>query len=196
MEKSKLPIIGGVVTAIVASLCCIGPSAVVLIGIGSIGVFSHFEAFRPYFIGLTVVILGFAFYLTYRTREVKCEDGTCKVESASKWSKIIVWLATILAVGAIAFPYVYSPPSTGENISVTPGATAILSIKGMDCKACARGIEGMLAGIEGVRQAKVDYDKALAEVTYDSVKVKRQAFVDRINETSYEASMTEIKKGQ
>ena len=119
MKKTTLSTVGGVVTAIVASLCCIGPVVVALVGVGSIGAFSAFDAYRPYLIGITVAILGLAFYLTYRKREVKCEDGTCKVESAGKWNKIGVWSATLIAASAIAFPYfgftAFPSPSTSSD---------------------------------------------------------------------------------
>lgn len=56
MDTKKLSSLGAVMTAILASLCCIGPVAVALIGIGSIGAFAAFEAYRPYLIGMTVLL--------------------------------------------------------------------------------------------------------------------------------------------
>lgn len=190
MEKSKLPIIGGVITAIVASLCCIGPVVVALIGVGSIGAFSVFEAYRPYLIGLTVAILGLAFYLTYRKREVKCEDDTCKVESAGKWNKVAVWFVTFIAAVAIAFPYFGVAPSSSINAAVQGKAIVTLSIEGMTCEACAKGIEGLLASIKGVRKANVEYEQGRAVVEYDPAIVQPQAFVDRINESGYTAKIS------
>jgi hypothetical protein len=111
---------GSIATAILASLCCIGPAAAAIIGAGSLGVFSAFEAYRPYLIGLTAILLGFAFYFAYRKREVKCEDGSCKIEDASKWNKFGVWGASLLAAFAIAFPYLgiaSSPLQLGSNAS-------------------------------------------------------------------------------
>ncbi|MBI4546534.1 MAG: cation transporter [Ignavibacteriae bacterium] len=189
MKETKLTTIGSVVTAIFASLCCIGPAVLAIIGASGISLFSAFVKYRPYFIGFTVILLGLAFYFTYRKREVVCEDGSCKIQSAGKWNKITVWLATLIAVGALAFPYVDGVSTAEVNTSITPGATAVLDIKGMDCKACARGIEGMLAQIEGVRQAKVDFDKERGEVLYDPNRVTPNTFVERINETSYTASL-------
>ncbi len=84
MQKTTFPSVGSIATAVIASLCCIGPAVLALAGAGSIGVFSAFEKYRPYFIGVTAVLLGAAFYLTYRKREVKCEDGSCKIEGAGK----------------------------------------------------------------------------------------------------------------
>jgi mercuric ion transport protein len=189
MQKTTLTSTGGIVTAIVASLCCIGPAVLAIVGVGGISLFSAFVKYRPYFIGFTAILLGLAFYLTYRKREVVCEDGSCKIESAAKWNKITVWLATLIAAGAIAFPFVDGVSTAEVNTSIIPGATAVLDIKGMDCKACARGLEGMLAQIEGVRQAKVDFDKGMGTVVYDPKRVSPSTFVDRINETSYTAAL-------
>lgn len=194
MQKFTLHTVGGVITAVIASLCCNGPIAVALIGVGSISAFSIFETYRPYLIGFPVVILGLAFYLTYRKREVKCEDGTCKIENAGKWSKISLWLAAVIAITAILFPYFGASSSAATNISDVPGTTVVLSIKGMDCAGCARGVEGMLAGVKGVRQAKVDFDNGMAEVIYDPQIVKPETFIHRINETSYEASIVKNRK--
>jgi len=119
VQKTTLSV-GSIATAIVASLCCIGPAAAALIGAGSLGVFSAFEEYRPYLIGLTAILLGFAFYFAYRKREVKCEDGSCKIERASKWNKIGVWGATFFAALAIAFPYLgiaSSPLPSQSNAS-------------------------------------------------------------------------------
>ncbi len=193
MEKSNITTIGSVVSAIVASLCCIGPVVALLLGIGSIGVFTAFEAYRPYFIGTTAVLLGLAFYLSYRKREVKCEDGTCKFESASKWNKLSVWLATILAAVAIAFPYLGITLHASTNENATAGATVVLNIEGMDCKACAFGIQGTLSRIAGVHRATVQYEKGNAIVDYDPALVQPKTLIDHVEEIGFKAKPAETK---
>ena len=105
MGKTTLTSVGGVIAAIFASLCCIGPVMLAFMGVSSIAAFSALETYRPYLIGFTISLIGIAFFFTYRKREVKCEDGTCKVVRAGLWNKIGVWTATVIAVGALAFPY-------------------------------------------------------------------------------------------
>lgn len=193
MEKQTLASVGGVTAAIIASLCCIGPLIVVVLGAGSIAAFSAFEIYRPYLIGVTVALIGLAFYLTYRKREIKCEDGTCKMESASSWAKTGVWTVTVLAGLAIAFPYFGFTPQTSVNKSVDSTSVITLNISGMDCKACAVGVEGSLANIEGVRKARVDFQSGTATIEYDGRIVKPTAFVDRVNESGFKAV---IEKGK
>jgi copper chaperone CopZ len=198
-----LSTVGGVVTAVVASLCCIGPVVVALIGVGSIGAFSAFEAYRPYLIGVTVAVLGLAFYLTYRKREVKCANGSCTAESAGKWNKISVWAATVIAAVALAFPYfgasLLATASTVPQQLATQSveyATTILNVDGMDCKACAKGVEGSLAGIKGVRKASVEFEQGQALVEYDPAIVQPSAFVDRVNESGFTARIVAKQKGE
>ncbi|TAK55081.1 MAG: hypothetical protein EPO24_12505 [Bacteroidetes bacterium] len=196
MNKVNFIKAGSIAAAIVASLCCIGPIVFVLLGIGSIGAFSAFESFRPYLIGITALLLGLAFYFTYRKRKIHCEDGACKTESAGTWNKVGVWLVTIFAIIALLFPYFELSPATAVHHSVVPSATALLNITGMDCKACAAGVEGMLVTIEGVNQAKVDFEKENAIIQFDPILVTPDVFVDRVNETGYRATITQIKKGE
>ncbi len=106
MNKAVLTTSGSLVSAFFASLCCIGPVVFSLIGAGSLGFAAAFEPYRPYLLVLTVAFLGTAFYLTYRKREVKCADGTCKVESASTLNKVILWVAAIIATIFMFFPQI------------------------------------------------------------------------------------------
>lgn len=193
MEKQTLVSVGGVTAALIASLCCLGPVVLVFLGVGSIAAFSAFEAYRPYLIGVTVALIGLAFYLTYRKREVKCEDGTCKMESASKWAKTGVWTVTVLAGLAVGFPYLGFAPQTSVNKAVDSTAVVTLNVSGMDCKACATGVEGSLANIKGVRKARVDFQSGKATVEYDSRIVKPTAFVERVNDSGFKAT---IEKGK
>ena len=53
----------GLLTAIAASLCCITPVLALIAGTsGLASTFSWLEPFRPYFIGLTILVLAFAWY--------------------------------------------------------------------------------------------------------------------------------------
>ena len=63
MKTDKKLIGAGLLTAIAASLCCITPVLALVAGTsGLASTFSWLEPFRPYFIGLTILVLGFAWY--------------------------------------------------------------------------------------------------------------------------------------
>jgi copper chaperone CopZ len=196
MQKTTLSSIGSLATAVVASLCCIGPAVVALIGAGSIGAFSAFETYRPYFIGLTAILLGVAFYMTYRKREVKCEDGSCKIQGAGKWNKIGVWSATFIAALAISYPYLAAKPSATANAAFAPKATVVLEVKGMTCTACASHIQTALSEVKGVHRASVEYEAGKGVVEYDPALVQPEALIKRIDETGYKATLARENKGE
>ena len=102
--KEKILNIGTVLTAFFSSLCCIGPIVFAILGLGGVGVFIGLETYRPYFIGLSIVFLGISFYLTYRKREIICEDGSCIIQRGSKWSKISLWTIIFIVGVFIVFP--------------------------------------------------------------------------------------------
>lgn len=196
MQKTTLSSIGSLATAIIASLCCIGPAVVAIIGAGSIGAFSAFETYRPYFIGLTAILLGVAFYMTYRKREVKCEDGSCRIEGAGKWNKIGVWSATVIAALAITYPYLAAKPSVATNAAFAPKANVVLNIEGMTCNACATRIQDTLSDLKGVHSVSVEYETKKARVAYDSTLVTPDVLVNRVNEIGYTAMLSQQGKGE
>ena len=193
MKRSNISAAGSVLTAIVASVCCIGPALLAILGVGSLGAFGALESYRPYFIALTAVLLALAFYFTYRKKEVACEDGSCKVVKAGKWNKIGVWTSAVIAFAAILFPYVNFSPSVIASPSATSSkqvhyATAVLNIKGMDCKACANGLQASLSQMRGVESAVVNYKKGNAVIKYDPAVVAPTAFADFLTKAGYRLS--------
>ncbi len=95
---------GALVTAVGASLCCVLPVAVALLGVGSAAAAARFEPFRPYFLAATVLLLGFAFYRAYEP--VKCAPGeACAVPANRRRGRIVLWLVAIAALALVAFPY-------------------------------------------------------------------------------------------
>ena len=76
--KTDNKLIGtGLLTAIAASLCCITPVLALIAGTSGLASnFSWLEPFRPYFIGLTILVLGFAWYQKLKPQkkiDCKCE---------------------------------------------------------------------------------------------------------------------------
>jgi len=96
--------VGAVLTAIGASLCCIVPIAVALLGVGSAALGATLEPFRPYFIAVTLAFLGFAFYQAYKP--LQCEPGeACALEQTRRRNRIILWIVAVAAIVLMAFPY-------------------------------------------------------------------------------------------
>lgn len=105
--KTRLLSAGAVGTAIAASVCCTGPLALALLGLGGGVVLLKLAPYRPYFLVVAAGLLFSAFYLTYRRPEVaECGPGSaCARPANRKGQKITLVIATILVLLAAAAPY-------------------------------------------------------------------------------------------
>ncbi len=82
--KNKIHTAGSLISALLASVCCIGPVFFAAIGVGAgasglLADTARFLAwltpFRPIFIGFTYIFLGIGFYRAYR--KVVCQGERC-----------------------------------------------------------------------------------------------------------------------
>lgn len=105
---SLVPIVGSVLSAFLASVCCVGPLVFALLGLGGAGLLLKFEPYRPYFTVATFAMLGAGFYFTYRRPASARVDGgpdcACPAPRANRVGKIALWIAAILVVGFLGFP--------------------------------------------------------------------------------------------
>lgn len=96
----------GILTAIAASLCCITPVLALIAGAsGMAATFSWLEPARPYLIGVTILVLGFAWYQKLKPRkEVDCD---CEADDKpSFWqSKKFLFIVTVFSFLMLTFPY-------------------------------------------------------------------------------------------
>jgi copper chaperone CopZ len=81
-------------------------------------------------------------------------------------------------------------------VAVQGKAVVSLNVQGMDCQACAAGVEGSLANIHGVHKARVSFEKGEAVIEYDPALIKPDAFVERVKENGFTAAIIEQKKGK
>ena len=93
-----------VLSAAVASLCCILPVAVAVLGVGSAAFGAWFEPWRPLFVIITVALLAVAFYQVYRP--VPCgPDEACAVRVSRRRQRIFLWAVAGISILLMAFPY-------------------------------------------------------------------------------------------
>lgn len=103
-KKSTLLNVSTILTALGASVCCTLPIAVAVLGVGSAALGATLAPFTPWFTGLTVLLLGFAFYRAYRP--IRCEPGeACAVPPSRKRQRLILWIVAVVALLLVTFPY-------------------------------------------------------------------------------------------
>lgn len=105
--KQKHTLIAIVLSGIGASLCCIAPLVLVMLGIGGawIGNLTALEPYRPLFVGLTLIFLGMSFFKLYISQRT-CEVGKpCASDKVTQRQRLIFWLVAIPVLGVVAFPW-------------------------------------------------------------------------------------------
>lgn len=111
-KLSAATTVGALLTAFLASLCCVGPLVFALLGIGGAGLLVKFEPYRPFFAVATLGLLGAGFYFTYRKPKaaaVGSAEGDacdCPAPKTNKTGRVMLWIATVLVVGFLIFPYI------------------------------------------------------------------------------------------
>ncbi|MEX0829361.1 MAG: mercuric transporter MerT family protein [Nitrospirales bacterium] len=114
-ETASLASLGGVIAALLASLCCIGPVAFGALGVGVgatgllAGTASFLKAFvpyRPFFIVVAIMAIGIGFYLVYRKPNAACAVGSpCSHSRRRSKSVFVLWCATALTLVFVLSPY-------------------------------------------------------------------------------------------
>jgi len=79
-----------------------------------------------------------------------------------------------------------TPRSSGEEELPTKMVT--LKVEGMTCDACAISVKTALKGVEGVKEAKVSYEKGEAQVEYIEGKATVNQMIEAVNKIGYKAS--------
>lgn len=94
----KIGLLGAVATGALASACCIGPLAVVFLGLGSASLFAAMAPYRPVFAVLTLLLLAFAAWRHYVGRR------ECLARGCRPGSPVLLLLLGGLSVLALIFP--------------------------------------------------------------------------------------------
>jgi mercuric ion transport protein len=146
----------GLLTAIAASLCCITPVLALIAGTsGLASTFSWLEPFRPFFIGLTILVLGFAWYQKLKPKtQIDCK---CETEEKPKFiqTKMFLGIVTSLAIVMLAFPYFSSIfyPKTEKQIIVVDKSNiqkVEFAISGMTCASCEEHVNYAVNKLPGI----------------------------------------------
>jgi len=138
-----------ILSAITASLCCITPVLALISGAGGIASsFSWLEPARPYLLGLTTLVLGFAWYQKLKTRTV--EEIQCACEEDEKppfmQTNFFLGIVTVFAFLMMAFPYyghLFYPKAEKQDIVVSNNniQEVKFKVRGMTCSSCAAPVQ-------------------------------------------------------
>jgi copper chaperone CopZ len=202
-QKNSNGLIGaGIFSAIAASLCCITPVLALIAGAsGAASAFSWIEPARPYLIGVTVLVLGFAWYQKLKPRTKEEIECACEEDEKPSFmqSKKFLGIVTVFAALMLTFPYyshIFFPENEKQVIIVDKNniQTAEFKISGMNCEACTESVKHEVNKLNGIIKAEASFEKANAVVQFDITKTNIKEIEKAINSTGYHVTKSEIKK--
>ncbi|ADF53690.1 MULTISPECIES: mercuric transport protein MerTP [Flavobacteriaceae] len=194
MKRENKLIGAGLLAAITASLCCITPVLALIAGTSGIAsTFSWLEPFRPYLIGLTILVLGFAWYQKLKPqKEIDCE---CETDEKPKFiqSKKFLGIVTVFAIIMLAFPYYSSIfyPNIEKQIIVVDKSdikTMEFKISGMTCASCEEHVNHEVNKLNGIVNSKASYENGNAIIEFDKTKTNEKEIENAINATGYKVT--------
>lgn len=100
-------LVTGGLAGLLASACCVGPLALVSLGLGGawVSMLTVLEPYRWLFAGVAALALFFAWRKIYQPVE-QCEPGqVCALPETRRVYKITFWVLATLVVIASTFPY-------------------------------------------------------------------------------------------
>lgn len=96
---------GGAGAAVASALCCVGPLLAVVAGVSGAGLAAAIEPLRPFLLVATAGFLLLGFWTVDREERKACEPGRpCAEPQVRRRVKIMLWIATGIAVAGATFP--------------------------------------------------------------------------------------------
>jgi mercuric ion transport protein len=104
---AKRSLLAGTLAAIGASVCCVGPLVLLMLGVGGawVGDLTSLEPYRPIFIGLTLLFLGLAFRRLYLQPQVCVPGAACADPRTIRRQRVTFWTVGALLLGLLAVPW-------------------------------------------------------------------------------------------
>lgn len=180
----------GLLSAIVASICCTGPLILIALGLGGLGLGAAISKYHGLFLtaGILLILLSWARYFEEKSR---CNVNNCQMKN-KKATLVVLIISTTLVlfiVGLNLYTYSGRPLATVLTISDADARTISIPVEGMTCFACEASVSSALEGVDGVVSAKASAKKRVASVNYEPDKTDVRQLVTAINNAGYKASL-------
>ncbi len=99
---------GGMLGAFLASACCIGPLALLMLGISGawIGSLTALEPYKPIFAVIALGFIAAGFWQVYFRKPILCEPGSyCARPSSARITKAALWASLVLVLAALTIDW-------------------------------------------------------------------------------------------
>lgn len=195
MKASKF----GILSALLASVCCLGPVLLVLLGLGSLGFGSLIGRYHGWFIGAAAVLLTYA-WRSYLKESQRCRSEACEMVQRKTTRTVLIIASAAVAIFMGLNLYTYASPSGKANVSEATSdlgkvSSVVIPIEGMTCFTCELSVETSLKRLSGVHSVDARTRDKAAYVDYDASRVNLDEIIAAINKTGYKASQPTAQGG-
>jgi len=172
---------GGILAALVSTLCCIGPLVLGLVGIGGASSLLFLEEYRAILIWFVVLLIGVGWFMNFLLEQKECaKDSICADPKKRKNRRIGLGISTLISAILIMSPILLDSVSQAQNISGTnSGKTKTLYVEGMTCGGCEIGVREALrrAGLSDKEILSVDHSNPFPDKKIGSaiIKINKEA---------------------
>ncbi len=181
----------GILSALLASICCAGPLLLVAIGLGSRAAFVG--RYHWFFLigGMAVLTWAWTKYLREKTI-CDCEHKPMQGRRSGIFTLLI---ATVIVLGfgslnISRYVFASAPASAQTQTQLANGLDRVaIPVEGMSCATCEIAVRHALKRIDGVKSARVSVATKTATVDYEPAKTNPKQLVVAINSTGYRASL-------
>ena len=179
MKESKLikwVTSGGIIAAVISSICCVGPLVLGAIGIGGASSLLFLEDYRNIILVVVTILITIGWIMNYRLEQKECKEGSmCADPKQRKIRRISLGIGTFIAVLFMASPILLSSISQAQNQPTSSsGKIKTLYIEGMTCGGCELGVRKALerAGLNDAEILSVDHSSPKPEENIGSAIIK------------------------
>ncbi|MBI2104375.1 MAG: cation transporter [Candidatus Omnitrophica bacterium] len=182
----------GILSAITASVCCLGPVLLVVLGLGSLGFGALIGRYHWWFIGAAITLLIYA-WRSYVKEARHCKAASCEMARGKTTRTVLLLASVVVAVFVGLNLYTYASQSSNTKPQAASSAQAhvasvMIPVEGMTCFTCELTVESSVKGLPGVRSVDARVTESAAYVQYDPAQVTVDAVVVAINKTGYHAT--------
>lgn len=183
MKSEKL----GIVSSVVASICCVGPLVAVSLGIGGVGLAAFFGKYHVVWLIAAAVLLS-AGWLRYRVEaKTACTTG-CDLAGGKRTRNVLLAATVIFASFLGMNVWTHWVRSSSAHSVAPKGQTAVIPVEGMVCFTCELALESNLKKLDGVLSVDASSTAKTVRVEFDPAATNLNEIKNKIIETGYKVS--------
>jgi len=186
-------------SALMASACCLPPLLLLAFSIGSATAGAALARYHWWFLGAGVILLTVSWVLFVRERR-SCKTDCCKRPVNTRLTIASLIFGTLVVGGFAAnaiYPYLGLAEKTEAKIERAvarepSSQIAVIPIEGMTCITCEVHVEKVLTSHPGIKSADASTTNANAVVAFDPAQTTIQDIAAAIqSQTGYQAKLPE-----